>query len=206
MQGMAMRRKLQLALHYPVIGSFANFRPQKNHEMLFRAFRRIMNAFPEARLLLVGDQPAQSIGALSDYLARLQRIVDDLQIRPRCIFLGRQPNTEQIYPVCDITVLSSRYEGTSNVLLESMACGVPFVATNVSDNEYLSMEGQVGRLVSVGDEAGMAHHMKSLLDNRALRNEMGQKARQWAINEFSTKRFAEKVAAVYIEALEKDDT
>ena len=85
-------------------------------------------------------------------------------------------------------------------------CGVPFVATNGSDNEYLSMEGEVGRLISGADEAGMAHHMKSLLGNPALRDEMEQKARQWAVNEFSTRRLAEKVAAVYVEALKKDDT
>lgn len=204
MEGTAMRRTLQLALHCPVVGAFANLRPQKNHEMLFRAFRLVLDSFPEARLLLVGDQPVQCKGTLGDYVARLHRIVDDLKIRPHCIFLGRQENTEQLYPVCDITVLSSDHEGTANVLLESMACSVPFVATNVSDNEYVSMKGEVGRLVSVGDEAGMAHHMKCLLGNPALRNEMGQKARQWVVKEFSTKRFAEKVAAVYLEALHRD--
>ena len=200
----AMRQTLKLAEHDLVIGAFANFRPAKNHEMLFRAFRLVLDSFPKARLLLVGDRPIQSKGALDDYIAHLQRIVDDLQIRDRCIFVGHHEDPELLYPVCHISALSSRYEGTANVLLESMACGVPFVATNVSDNEYLSRQGDVGRLVPVGDEAGMAHHMECLLGDAALRNEMGRKARQWVVSEFSNSRLAEKVAAVYLEALHRD--
>jgi glycosyltransferase involved in cell wall biosynthesis len=149
---------------------------------------------------------AQSKGALDDYMAHLHRIVDDLQIRHRCIFVGHHDKPELLYPVCDISALPSHHEGTANVLLESMACGVPFVATNVSDNEYLSRQGDVGRLVPVDDEVGMAHHMKCLLGNPGLRHEMGQKARQWVVTAFSTMRYAEKVAAVYLEVLDRDHT
>jgi len=204
--GAMIRQELGIPPQCPVVGAFANFRPQKNHEMLFRAFSLVLERFPETRLLLVGDQPTQSKGRLNGYVERIRRLADDLKLGQRCMFMGFQTNTEHLYPACDITVLSSRYEGNPNVLLESMACGIPFVATNVSDNEYLSMKGEVGCLVSVGDTVGMAHHMKSLLGNPALRREMGQKARQWVVNEFSTRRFAEKVAAVYVEALQRDCT
>ena len=202
MEGTTFRRKLGIPLQCPVVGAFACIRPQKNHEMLFRAFRLVLDSLPEARLLLVGDPPAQSKGKLDGYKARIFRIVNDLNIGHRCLFLGREANTEQLYPVCDITILSSHFEGTANVLLESMACGIPFVATNVSDNEYIAKKGEVGHLVQVGDYAGMASHMISLLNNATLRQEMGRKARSWVTNEFSTKRLAEKVESVYMESLE----
>lgn len=195
--GTAVRQELGIPLSCPVVGCFANMKGQKNHEMLFRAFRLVLDAFPETRLLLVGGAPAQSRGSLDGYKARMRRLVGDLKIGPRCIFLGHQKNTERLYPACDITALSSLFEGTPNVLLESMACGVPFVATNVSDNEYISKMGEVGRLVPVGDEAGMAHHMMSLLCDSALRCEMGRQARQWVVQELSARRFAEKMAAIY---------
>jgi glycosyltransferase involved in cell wall biosynthesis len=134
------------------------------------------------------------------------RIVDGLKIRHRCIFLGHQKYTERLYPACDITVLSSLFEGTANVLLESMACGIPFVATNVSDNEYIAKKGEVGHLVKVGDYTGMASHMISLLSNAALRQEMGRKGRSWVVEEFSTKRLAEKMETVYVEALQRSRT
>ena len=206
MDGTTIRRRLGISSQCSVVGAFANFKKSKNHAMLLRAFELVLDVFPEARLLLVGDQVVDNRYESNGYKAQLDRMVDDLGIRHRCVFLGHQDSVEQLYPVCDITVLSSLHEGTPNVLLESMACGVPVVATNVCDNEYIVREGEVGHLVAVGDEAGMAHHMKSLLGNPALRNEMGQKARQWMVNEFSTRRLAEKVATVYVEALKKADT
>jgi len=204
--GATIRQELGIPPQCPVVGAFANFRPQKNHEMLFRAFSLVLERFPETRLLLVGGQPAQSKGALDGYVERIHRIADDLKLGQRCMFMGFQKDIEHLYAACDITVLSSRYEGNPNVLLESMACGIPFVATNVSDNEYVAKQGEVGHLVAVGDEVGMAHHMESLLGNPGFRYEMGQKARQWVASEFSTRRFAEKTAAVYLEALNRDRT
>ena len=201
MDGTKIRRKLGIPLQCPVIGAFANFKKQKNHSMLFRAFKLVLDSLPEAHLLLVGDQPADSRGRLDRYRAQLDRLVDDLRIRHRCMFLGHQKDIEHIYPACDITVLSSLHEGTPNVLLESMACGVPAIATSVCDNDYVIKEGEVGHLVAVGDDAGMARRMVSLLGNTALRQEMGRKARKWVREEFSTKRLVEKMESVYIELL-----
>jgi len=203
MDGTTVRQRLKLPLQCPVIGAFANFKKQKNHTMLFRAFKLVLEYLPEARLLLVGDQTVSSRGKLNGYRAQLDRIVDEMKIRDQCLFLGQQKNTELLYPTCDITVLSSLHEGTSNALLESMACGVPVIATNVGDNWYIIREGEVGHLVMVGDEAGMAHHMKSMLSNNALRQEMGQKARDWVLEEFSNKRLGEKIEAVYTEYLSR---
>jgi glycosyltransferase involved in cell wall biosynthesis len=203
MDGMIARQRLNLPLQCPVIGSFANFKKQKNHSMLFRAFKLVLESHPEVRLLLVGDKIVSSRGKLNGYRAQLDRLVDDLKIREKCVFLGQQKNTELLYPICDLTLLSSYNEGTSNAILESMACGVPVVATNVGDNKYIIKEGEVGNLVVVGDEAGMASHIKSLLSNNSLRREMGQKARDRVLKEFSTKRLAEKIEAVYVEYLSR---
>lgn len=201
--GSDIRQKLGIPIQCPVVGAFANFKKQKNHAMLFRAFRLVLDSVPDARLLLVGDQPTDSRGKLDGYKAQLDRLVDDLKIRHRCVFLGRQEDTEHLYPACNITVLPSLHEGTPNVLLESMACGVPVVATNVCDNEYIVKDGEVGHLVALGDEAGMAHRMVSLISNNALRQEMGRNARNWVIEEFSCKRMANKMEAVYIELLDR---
>ena len=201
MDGTAMRRKLGIPAQCPVIGAFASFKRQKNHAMLFRSFKLVLDSLPEARLLLVGDLPTDSRGRLDTYRAQLDCLIDDLGIRQQCMFLGHQNHTEHIYPACDITVLSSFHEGTPNVLLESMACGVPVVATNVCDNEYIIRDGETGHLVKVGDEAGMAYKITRLLADHARRQEMGRSGREWVRREFSTKRLAEKMEAVYIELL-----
>lgn len=198
--GTMIRRKLGIPLQCPVIGMFANFKIQKNHPMLFRAFKLVLDSFPEAQLLLVGGVPTNTSSKLDRDMVRL---VDDLKIRHRCMFLGVQTDVEQLYPACDITVLPSFHEGTPNVLLESMACGVPVVATNVCDNEYIVRDCEMGHLVAVGDVVGLAHRMKLLLGNSSLRQEMGRRARNWVIEEFSCKRMAKKMEAVYMELLSK---
>lgn len=198
MDGTMIRRKLGIPLQCPVVGIFANFKRQKNHPMLFRAFKLVLDSLPEARLLLVGGLPTDTRGRLDSDMVRL---ADDLKIRHRCMFLGVRTDAEQLYPACDITVLPSLHEGTPNVLLESMACGVPVVATDVCDNDYVIKDGEVGHLVAVGDEVAMARRIESVLSNNALRQEMGRKARNWVQKEFSSKQMAKKMEAVYKELL-----
>jgi len=171
--------------------------------MIFRAFKIVIDSFPDTQLLLVGDQLDGNISGLAEYRTRMESLIDELGMRKRCTCLGNRDDVELIYPACDITVLSSFYEGMPNVLLESMACGVPVVATDVCDNRYIVKDGEVGHLVTVGDEAAMAHHIESLIGDTALRQEMGRRARNWVIDEFSSKRLAENTEAVYMELLGK---
>ncbi len=199
-----IRKQLNVPDSAPLVGVFANFKKQKNHAMAFRAFKCVLDAFPDARLLLVGDLPTDSRGRLDAYHAQLQRLVDELGIRDRCVFTGHRDTTEQLYPACDITVLASYHEGTPNVLLESMACGVPVVASRVCDNAYVVKDGKVGYLVDVNDHTFMANRIGLILGDSTRRREMGQNARQWVCDEFSTKRLAEKMADVYMELLHRE--
>jgi len=201
--GTTIRQDLEMPLQYSVIGVFANFKKQKNHSMLFRAFKRVLESLPEARLVLIGDQPVDSRGRLNTYEAQLDRLVDDLGIRRRCIFLGHREDVEHLYPACDITVLPSLHEGTPNVLLESMACGVPVVTTNVCDNAYVVKDGETGFLVELDDIERMAESLQTLLVDDAMRQKMGQKGRDWVLAEFSSRRLAEKMEVVYMELLGK---
>lgn len=197
----AIRNELGIPSEKCVIGVFASFKPQKNHSMLFRAFRIILDSFQDTQLLIVGDQLYGNMAGTGEYHARIEALIDELGIRHRCTFLGNRNDVERIYPACDITVLSSLYEGTPNVLLESMACGIPVVATNVCDNSYVVKEGETGFLVELGDMEGMAGHIQTLLENETLRQKMGQKARDWVVDEFSLSQLARKTENVYLEAL-----
>lgn len=198
---MAIRNELGIPLEKRVIGVFASFKPQKNHSMLFRAFRIILDSFQDTQLLIVGDQLYGNMMGTGDYNTRMDNLIDELGIRHQCTFLGNREDVELIYPACDITVLSSLYEGTPNVLLESMACGVPVVATNVSDNSYVVKEGETGFLVELGDVERMADRIQNLLTKDTMRQKMRQKARKWIVDEFSLNQLARKTETIYLEAL-----
>jgi glycosyltransferase involved in cell wall biosynthesis len=204
----SLRKELGLPVEDHIVGIIAALKPEKNHSMLFQAFKLVLSVFPNSCLLIVGEQLYGNVdlrGKLrptGEYHARMKELIDKLGIHQRCIFLGNRKDVERVYPACDITALPSLHEGTPNVLLESMACGVPVVATNVSDNSYVVKEGQTGFLVEVGDTAGMADRIGLLLANDTLRQEMGQKAIKWVTQQFTTERLVQHTEAVYLEALD----
>jgi glycosyltransferase involved in cell wall biosynthesis len=117
------------------------------------------------------------------------------------VFAGNQKNVERYYNACDVTALPSLFEGTPNVALESMACGVPVVATNVSDNAYIVPDGRAGFVVASNDAKSMADRLVRLAQDRELRARMSREARAWVMKEFSCARLAEKTLAVYREAV-----
>ena len=117
------------------------------------------------------------------------------------MFLGNKTDVENYYNACTLTVLPSLFEGTPNVALESMACGIPIVASNVSDNAYIIPDGRAGFVVPLNDEAALADRVTRILFDRNLRQQLSTQARSWVAGEFSCQRLAEKTVAVYHEAM-----
>jgi glycosyltransferase involved in cell wall biosynthesis len=72
----------------------------------------------------------------------MNRLEAELDIRERCLFLGNRQDVDRLDCVCDLTVLLSLFEGTPSVALESIACGVLVIATQVSDNAQIIPHGR----------------------------------------------------------------
>lgn len=94
--------------------------PRKAHDLTIRA----LTMLPGVTLLIAGRGPE---------LKRLQALALEIGVQDRVTFLGpvAQPDLKRYYNACDAMVLASSREGWANVLLESMACGTPVVASNV---------------------------------------------------------------------------
>lgn len=90
---------------------------EKAHSDLITAFHGIRGKLPMARLVLVGDGPERE---------RLEQAAGE-----GVIFAGHQSDVSRFFAIADVMVLPSLTEGSPNVLLEAMACGVPSVATEV---------------------------------------------------------------------------
>lgn len=202
----ALRRELGICDDELVVGMFASFKKQKNHAMFLGAARLVLERLPQTRLLLVGDELHGGLYGSDAYKREVDRLVDELNLRERCLFLGNRLDVDRLYCVCDLTVLSSFFEGTPNVALESMACGVPVIATQVSDNVQVIPDGRVGYTVPLGDEEALCERICELLQDGALRRQMGLEARAWAESEFSILRLVEKTAHVYQDAINSLDT
>ena len=90
---------------------------EKAHSDLIAAFQILRTRHPQATLLLVGDGP--------------ERIKLEKSAGEGVIFTGQQMDVSRFFAIADVMVLPSLTEGSPNVLLEAMACGVPSVATEV---------------------------------------------------------------------------
>ena len=195
--GSVLRAKLGIAEHSLVVGLFGSFKEQKNHRLFFRVAADLARDYEDCRFMLVGDQLHDGMHGSDLYKDGLDRLVDELGIRDRCLFVGNQPHVERFYQACDLTVLPSLYEGMPNVVLESLASGVPVVATDVADNARLICQKENGLLVPSGDAARLREAISTLLDDAELRRLYGEQAVKWVNENFSAPIMAAKMGEVY---------
>jgi glycosyltransferase involved in cell wall biosynthesis len=196
-----LRQALGLKECQPVVGMFASFKPQKNHPLWLRAARIVIDRVPGVKLMFVGDELFKGGSSSLAFKKTISETVDQLGLREHCLFIGNRPDVENYYPVCTLTVLPSLHEGTPNVALESMACGVPVVATNVADNSSLILDGRTGYVVPLGNEQILADRVCTLLLDQNLREQMSKEGRAWTARDFSCRKFVDNTLAVFREAM-----
>lgn len=139
----------------PVILGAGKLKPQKDFATLLTAFAAVRRTRP-ARLIIIGSGAGdQALRALAESLG----IACDLDLP------GHVANPFAYYRRCAVFVLSSRWEGLPNVLIEALACGCPLVSTDCPSGPAEILEGdRHGALVPVGDSAAMADAIVHALD------------------------------------------
>jgi glycosyltransferase involved in cell wall biosynthesis len=176
-----------------VVGMVANFdRAAKGVDRFVEAIPPIVEAVPRARFLLVGRGRNE---------ADVRRLAASLGIGDRLVFAGFRPDVEVAYEAMDLSVLTSRTEGLSITLLESMDHGLPVVVTDVGGNPEVVVPGETGVLVPPDDTGAFAREVVALLGSPETRRRMGETARRRVDAEFRIDRTAGRYAALYEELL-----
>ncbi|WP_035018337.1 glycosyltransferase [Caulobacter sp. UNC358MFTsu5.1] len=140
----------------PVVLAIGRLHAQKGFDTLIAAFAELAARRP-ARLAICG------VGALE---APLKAQVQALGLDDRVKFLGFQANPAKYLRRADLFVLSSRFEGFGNVLVEALACGTPTVSTDCPHGPAEILDnGRYGLLPPVDDVSALAKAMADTLDN-----------------------------------------
>lgn len=165
---------------------------QKGLDTLLESFALVVQR-RDRRLILVGDGPLRS---------GLEMLAASLGIASQVDFVGFDDNPLRYMARADLFVLSSRWEGLGNVLIEAMACGCPVVSTDCDYGPAEILAGETyGLLARVNDPASLAEaiarsldvNVPSRCDNASL------KARSL---DFTIERAVELYAAAFSEILE----
>ena len=140
----------------PVILGVGRLTRQKDFPTLLRAFARVRRELP-ARLVILGE---------GEDRPKLEKLAGELGVTKAVDMPGFVDNPYKYMARADLFVLSSRYEGMPNVLVEALAVGTPAVATDCPSGprEILPKEA----LVPVGDDKEMARKIKNLLENKQV--------------------------------------
>jgi glycosyltransferase involved in cell wall biosynthesis len=147
----------------PVIIGAGKLKPQKDFPTLIRAFARVRAKRP-ARLVILGG--IRNPGKDTEYLDELKALPSALGVAADVDFAGFVSNPFAYMSRASLFVLSSRWEGLGNVLIEALACGCPVVSTDCPSGPAEILDhGRIGPLVPVGDDAALADAMIEVLDH-----------------------------------------
>lgn len=152
-----------------VIGSIGRLTKQKGYEYLLAAVPSVIAVIPEVFFLIIGD------GELKQ---ELQAKAVRLGISEHVLLTGQREDAIAILRQMQIFVLPSIYEGLPTVILESMACGIPVIATDIPGTDELIIDGENGWLVPPKDSTVLAQTIISALQEPVLRSKYAERGRQ----------------------------
>ena len=149
----------------------------KNQRMAIRAFCKIAERFPDARLILYGDGPLRR---------ELTEEVRSLDMSERILLPGRITDVPEKLEKAYAFVLTSFTEGMPNTLIEAMSLGTACISTDCpcGGPKDLIRDGENGFLVPVDDSDALADRLTRLLENPDLMQQMGKMQRSFRQNTF----------------------
>ena len=178
--------------------SVGRIEPQKRFDRYLECLGRLRTLTNiQFKASIVGQCPPGS-----PLKEQLERQAVQLGLPPDILeFEGPIEDMKKVYDRADVCVLTSDFEGTPNVLLESMACGIPVVATRVGGIPDIVEEGRNGLLSDREDVNGLTAHLCRLVENPELRQRMGREGRSYIEANHSMQCLPEKLETLYGRAL-----
>lgn len=184
----ALRTALGLPAHASLVLAVSRLNPMKGIDDFLKAAALLAGRFPEARFVIVGDGASRR---------GLEQQARRLGLAGRVVFTGTKLDVAAILSQAAVAVAPSLSEGLSNVVLESMAAGVPAVATRVGGTPELIEDGVTGFLVPPCDAPALADSIGRLLGDEALARRLGQAARVRAVERFSLHQMVSRTEGLY---------
>lgn len=188
-----LAREFALDPHCLLVGCVAQLIPRKGHEALFAAWRQVIAACPQARLLLFGRGPLD---------AELRRRAQRLGIAGSVVFAGFRADLPAFLGRLDLLAHPATAEGLGVAVLEAQAAGVPVVAFRAGGVPEIIADQRTGYLVRTGDAEAFAIGLTDLLLHETRRRAFADAAWAWAAREFRVADMLDGYLTLYRQVLE----
>jgi glycosyltransferase involved in cell wall biosynthesis len=194
-----IREEFKIPNHHAIVVLVALLRPRKGVEVLITAMKRVLEQITDVHLLIVGND---NISEDPDYGNRLRKLTRRLGIESNIIFTGFRDDVPVILRQADLMVLPSLFgEGLPMVILESMALGVPVVASKVEGVPEVIVDGVNGFLVTPGDSKELSKQIIAVLQNPALQKNTAIEARNHITQNMNGCAQAQTIERIYREVV-----
>lgn len=182
------RKNLNLKAE-PVIGIIARLSDVKGIDILISALPRVISKFPDVKLLVLGEGREE---------VPLKKLVQDLGLGERVFFYPSVTNMPGTLSAFDVFVMPSRQEGLGLSVMEAQACGCCVVGSRVGGIPSLIEDGQTGFLFEPENMDDLAEKITMALADRERSKKIGEKARHFIMNNFSSDTMVEKTINLYL--------
>ena len=177
-----LRNELNVAPDGTLTVSVGRLAAEKGHDTLIRAWRRVVDELPNAKLAIagLGEQPP------------LKKIIEELAQQNHVHLLGFRNDVPLLYNAADLAVLAPvAGESFGIALLEAYAAGRACVATDVGGVGDLVLDGQTGFLVQPRDELAIANALIRCLKDPELRNRFARAGHDRVLEHFTPKKLGD---------------
>jgi polysaccharide biosynthesis protein PelF len=178
-----------------IIGAIVRVVPIKDIKTMLQSFAIVKREIPNAKFYIMGSTDEDD-----EYFEECQQLLNTLAIHD-VIFTGSVDIMDYL-PSIDLLVLSSISEGQPLAILEGMAAGVPFVATDVGSCKELLLGindeyGHAGIVVPVMQYVQMAHSIILLCKQEEMRKKMGLSGQIRVTELYTSEKFIENYLSMY---------
>ncbi|MDD4333131.1 MAG: glycosyltransferase [Patescibacteria group bacterium] len=177
-----------------IIGSIGNLYKNKGYEYLIKAINILFKKYYlHFTTCIIGNGAEQK---------NLQNLIKKYGLENDVILSGRILDAAKYLKAFNIYVCSSVKEGLSYTMIEAMQAGLPIVATNVGGNPelvdpYASYGYETGLLTEPKNPELLARRIKELIDNKLIREKLGENAKIKAEQEFTLDKMINKTREIY---------
>jgi glycosyltransferase involved in cell wall biosynthesis len=192
-----IREEFSLSENDLVLVSVGHAVPVKGWDILLLAYSKFQRYFPQSKLLLVGSTELEHE---KDFSQSLRQLLETLSLQKNVFFTGKRDDIPDILAVADIYVQPSRSEGLCGALIESLAAGLPCIASNVGGIPDVIQDGKNGLLFERDDVNGLVERMLSLAQNPIWRTTLSSNALP-SVQHYGLERVTDAIIETYKDLL-----